>query len=67
MDFGELQNLVKLDLACCGELECLPNSIMDLSKLKAFRSWGCDKLKNLPVDFEKFDELGYDDFFDYGV
>jgi hypothetical protein len=36
MEFGKLQSLVDLDLSGCSQLGCLPDSIVDLSQLKAF-------------------------------
>jgi Leucine-rich repeat (LRR) protein len=57
MEFGKLQNLVKLDLSGCSQLGCLPDSIMDLSQLKTFQLQGCEKLKNLPMEFEKLQSL----------
>jgi hypothetical protein len=58
--FGNLQSLVRLYLYDCGQLGCLPDSIVDLSKLKTFHLYKCSKLENLPVkfrDFQSFVEL----------
>jgi hypothetical protein len=35
--------LVELDLSHCSKLRCLPDSIVDLSKLQTFRLSGCHK------------------------
>jgi hypothetical protein len=57
MEFGKLQSLVELDLSNYSKLGCLPDSIVDLSQLKTFRSWQCYKLENLPVEFRKLQSL----------
>jgi Leucine-rich repeat (LRR) protein len=57
MEFGKLQSLVELDLSHCSELGCLPDSIVDLSQLKAFRLSNCHKLENLPMEFGKLQSL----------
>jgi len=57
VEFGKLQSLVELDLSCCSELGCLPDSIVDLSQLKTFRLRDCRNLKNLPVEFGKLQSL----------
>jgi hypothetical protein len=38
----------------CG---ALPDSIMNLSQLKTFRLWECDKLENVPMEFGKLQSL----------
>jgi hypothetical protein len=65
MEFGKLQSLVELDLSDCSQLECVPNSIVDLSQLKTFRLDGCDKLENLPMELRKFENLVELDLFHY--
>jgi Leucine-rich repeat (LRR) protein len=57
MEFGKLQSLVEVHLSECSELGCLPDSIVDLSQLKTFDLWRCDKLENLPMEFGKLQSL----------
>jgi Leucine-rich repeat (LRR) protein len=57
VEFGKLQSLVELDLSECSQLGCLPDSIVNLSKLKTFDLGGCHKLENLPVEFGKLQSL----------
>jgi Leucine-rich repeat (LRR) protein len=57
MEFGKLQSLVELNLSHCSQLGCLPDSIVNLSQLKTFRWWGCNKLENLPMEFGKLQSL----------
>jgi len=35
-EFEKLQSLVELNLSDCSKLQCLPDSIVDLSQLKTF-------------------------------
>ncbi len=58
MEFGKVQNLVKLDLSSCFELGCLRDAIVDLSQLKTFQLCWCHKLENLRVEFKKFGGIG---------
>ncbi len=57
MEFGKLESLVELDLSHCSQLGCLLDSIVDLSQLKIFQLWDCEKLENLPMEFGKLESL----------
>jgi Leucine-rich repeat (LRR) protein len=57
VEFGKLQSLVELGLSECSELGYLPNSIVDLSKLKTFQLCRCQNLENLRVEFGKLQRL----------
>jgi Leucine-rich repeat (LRR) protein len=57
MELGKLQDLVELDLSASSELECLLDSIVELSKLKTFRLFECHKLENLPMELGKIQSL----------
>ncbi len=57
MESEKLQSLVELDLFACSELGCLLDSIVNLSQLKTFRLFECDKLENLPVELGKLHSL----------
>jgi len=57
MEFGKLQCLVELALSGCSQLGCLPDSIVNLSQLKTFRLWGCNKFENWPMEFRKLESL----------
>jgi hypothetical protein len=57
MKFGKLQSLVELNLSYCYQLGCLPDSIMDLTQLKTFELFECDKLENLPMEVNKLQRL----------
>ncbi len=64
MKVGKLQSLVELDLFECSELQCLPDSIVDLSNLQIFRLSGCHKLENLPAELGKLQSLVELDLFE---
>jgi Leucine-rich repeat (LRR) protein len=56
-EFRKLQSLVQLQLSCCSQLGCLPDSIVDLSNLQTFQLEECHKLENLPVESRKLQSL----------
>lgn len=46
---GDLTELIGLDLTCCDQLESIPESFMQLTKLDDFKCHGCKALHTPPL------------------
>ncbi|KAG0606661.1 hypothetical protein M758_9G158500 [Ceratodon purpureus] len=56
-DFGNLCNLVKVEMVCCKKLVGLPESFGNLSKLEELNLRWCQLVQSLPASFCKLTKL----------